>query len=108
MQKFYTASKACLRLIAVVFFIFSFDVAAQETLPVSQKLWQGITANDLQNIKQITLSINHNDYAEALQYAQKLKKTEAQLVVKERSRIIKIRPDFSEAATDIILWNKYF
>ena len=107
MQKFYTASKAYLTLIAAVFFIFSFDVVAKDTRPVSQKLWQGITTEDLQNIKQITLSINHNDYAEALQYAQKLKKAEAQVAVQEQSQIIKIRPDFSEAATDIILWNKY-
>jgi len=106
-QKFYTASKACLTLIAVVFFIFSFNAAAKEARPVSQKLWQGITVEDLENIKQITVLINQKNYAEALQYAQKLKKAEAQLVVQEQSQIIKIRPDFSEAATDIILWNKY-
>jgi len=106
-QKFYTVSKAYLTLIAAVFFIFSFDIAAKDTRPVSQKLWQGITTEDLENIKQITLSINRNDYAEALQYAQKLKKAEAQVAVQEQSQIIKIRPDFSEAATDIILWNKY-
>ena len=107
MQKFYTASKAFLTLIAVVFFIFSFDVTAKDTRPVSQKLWQGITAEDLENIKQITLSINRNDYEEALKYAQKLQKSQAQLVVQEQSQIIKTKPDFSEAATDIILWNKY-
>ncbi len=106
-QKFYTTSKAFLTLIAVVFFIFSFDVAAKDTRLVSQKLWQGITAEDLENIKQIALSINRNDYAEALQYAQKLQKSETQGVVQEQSQIIKIKPDFSEAATDIILWNKY-
>ena len=107
MQKFYTASKACLTLIAVVFFISSFDVVAKDVRPVSQKLWQGITVEDLENIKQITVLINQKNYAEALQYAQKLKKAEAQLVVQEQSQIIKTRPDFSEAATDIILWNKY-
>jgi len=106
-QKFYTASKACLTLIAVVFFILSFDVAAKDTRLVSQKLWQGITAEDLENIKQITLSIKSKDYVEALQYAQKLQKPESQLVAQEQSQIIKIRPNFSEAATDIILWNKY-
>ena len=107
MQKFYTAPKACLTLIAVVFFILSFDVAAKDTRLVSQKLWQGITAEDLENIKQITLSIKSKDYVEALQYAQKLQKPESQAVVQEQSQIIKIRPNFSEAATDIILWNKY-
>jgi soluble lytic murein transglycosylase len=106
-QKFYTAPKACLTLIAVVFFILSFDVAAKDTRLVSQKLWQGITAEDLENIKQITLSIKSKDYVEALQYAQKLQKPESQAVVQEQSQIIKIRPNFSEAATDIILWNKY-
>lgn len=107
MLKFNTAIKACLTLIAAVLFVFNFSAQAKESRPITQKLWQGITQHDLEVLKKISVALEKKDYDEALKMVAKIKHEEDQQSVQDQSQLIKNRPDFSDAVTDIILWNKF-
>jgi hypothetical protein len=60
-----TATKACFVLIAAVYLIFNLEAKAKESKPISQKLWQEISQEDLEIIKKISLEINRQNYDEA-------------------------------------------
>ncbi|NBV05742.1 MAG: lytic transglycosylase domain-containing protein [Proteobacteria bacterium] len=74
---------------------------------ISQKLWKGITAQDLEFLKKISVALEQNKYDEALQYVSALKQSETSQHAVNDLDIIKLKPGFSDAITDIILWNKY-
>jgi soluble lytic murein transglycosylase len=101
------ATKACFVLIAAVYLIFNLEAKAKESKPISQKLWQEISQEDLEIIKKISLEINRQNYDEALKLANLVKKEGSQLKVEDQSQIIKQKPDFSASLTNIILWNKF-
>lgn len=70
------------------------DAKAKDLRPISQKLWQGITAEDLEVLTKINGALKRDNYSEALNYAAALKKG-------------KEKPDFYAATMDIILWDKF-
>lgn len=74
---------------------------------ITQKLWQGITVDDLEYLKKISVALQNNNYSEALKYAEGLKSKEATESVTIDGDVIKTKPGFSDAITDIILWNKF-
>lgn len=75
--------------------------------PITQKLWQGISEQDLEYLKKISVALQHNNYSQALKYADELKSKEAAESVEVGSDVIKNKPGFADAVTDIILWNKF-
>ncbi len=77
------------------------------TRPITQKLWQGISDNDLEFLKKISVALQHNNYSEALKYAAELKAKEESETVKIETDVIKVKPGFADAVVDIILWNKF-
>jgi hypothetical protein len=74
----------------------------KNSIPVTRKLWQGITAQDLEILKKISLSLEHQNYSEALQYAAQIKGDQV-----EDSQAIADRTVFTEAVKEIVLWNKF-
>lgn len=69
---------------------------ARESEPVTQKLWRGITKEDLEILKKVSVDIKKKNYNKALSY------------VKKREIFSKSRkPKLIDAARDVILWNKY-
>ncbi len=106
--------KHCLAFIVAAVLAFSFDAEAKDTRPITQKLWKGISANDLERLKKISLAIEHNSYDEALQHAAGIKERDVanasangNEVAVNHSDVIKNKDGFSDAITDIILWNKF-
>jgi len=73
---------------------------------ISQKLWQGVTANNLEALKRIALSLTHENYSDALKYAETLDNTNY-VPEQDSSSSVKVKPDFADAAKDLILWNKF-
>jgi len=74
--------------------------------PISQKLWRGITAENLEALKKISLAIEHKNYGDAFLYAEMMKGKD---VAEEApvNQAVKVKPDFYEAMKNIILWNKF-
>ena len=64
---------------------------------ISQKLWRGITAADLEILKKATVAIENKHYDEALRLAQEMKS--------QKTGDKKI--SLADALTDVILWNKF-
>jgi soluble lytic murein transglycosylase len=92
--------------------LFAGSAQAKDTRPISQKLWQGVTAQDLEIIKKITLALEHENYDEATNYAAQLKQKKSEVENSDASQASTkeaspAKPDFYEAVTDIILWNKF-
>ncbi len=77
------------------------------TRSITQKLWKGITSEDLDVLKKISVSLQRDNYNEALKYVEDLKAKEAAEVENNEADIIKTKPGFADAVTDIVLWNKY-
>ncbi len=107
MPRFFTKLARCLTLFLVLFLLGNFTAWSKDTKPISQKLWQGITGDDLEILKKIALAINKREYDEALSYVDKLKKERPQQEIPDQSKVINYKPDFSEAVADMILWNKF-
>lgn len=103
--------KYCIALALLLFIAITPQAQAKEEVPaeleMSQLLWQGITIDDLEVLKKITVEIEHKNYEKALSYVEQLKKDEEDLEIQEQSKSLKERPDFFEAVTNIILWHKY-
>lgn len=74
---------------------------------ISQKLWKGITSDDLEYLKKISVSLQNNNYSEAVRYVNELKAKEVAESRVEEGDVIKVKPGFSDAIVDIILWNKF-
>ncbi len=74
---------------------------------ITQKLWKGITEEDLDYLKKISVSLQNDNYSEALKYADDLRIREAAETKEESEDVIKLKPGFADAVTDIILWNKF-
>ncbi len=89
-------------LFATVFFIFNFSAQAKNLAPISQKLWQGISASDLENLKKIAIAIDNHNYDEALKYAAQMKSREQKLSENQTPKI-----SLADAVSDIVLWNKF-
>lgn len=85
-------------------FIFCFSVTlnlqAKEQKPITQKLWQGITSDDIEILKTITLALENKNYDLALSYA----KTGFKPYSKGSEFI---RHPLSDALIEIVLWKKY-
>lgn len=77
------------------------------TRSITQKLWKGITSDDLDVLKKISIALQSDNYNEALKYAADLKAKEAAEIEANDADIIKTKPGFADAVTDIVLWNKY-
>ncbi|MBM3579350.1 MAG: lytic transglycosylase domain-containing protein [Alphaproteobacteria bacterium] len=77
-------------------FLLTQPVHAKPTTPISQKLWQGITTEDLELLKKISVALERKSYDEALGYAHQMKYNyEGQKV------------SLADAVIDVVLWNKY-
>lgn len=87
--------------------VFTCNVSAKNWPPISQMLWHGISEDDLEILKKITLEIKHKNYQEALILSDNLKKEKQSDPDLEQNHILKNRPDFSNAVKNIILWHKY-
>jgi soluble lytic murein transglycosylase len=59
--------------------------------PITRKLWKGITLQELEILKQISLQLKKENYSASLILANSLKG----------------KSDFAEALINIVLWNKY-
>jgi soluble lytic murein transglycosylase len=86
---------------------FATESGAKDSRPMSQKLWKGLSEEDRATLKDIKNSIDDKKYNEALIQAENLKKENKQQDAPEKTQVIKDRPDFFEAAVNIILWSKY-
>jgi soluble lytic murein transglycosylase len=75
--------------------------------PISQKLWQPISPEDLEVVKKINAAITAEKHNEALNYVAELKKENPLQSAPEQTQVIKIKPDFAETMTGIILWDKF-
>lgn len=106
-SNFYKIAKHCLIFVAIGFWAVSFDAKAKDLRPISQKLWQQVTPEDLEILKKVSVAMDAQNYDEALKYAAELKKSEENPEVKNQTQIIKNKPDFSQAVNNIILWNKF-
>ena len=107
MSNFYKIAKHCLIFVAIGFWAVSFDAKAKDLRPMSQKLWQQVAPEDLEILKKVSVAMDAQNYDEALKYAAELKKSEGNPEVKNQTQILKKKPDFSQAVTNIILWNKF-
>ncbi len=74
---------------------------------ITQKLWKGISSEDLEYLKKISVALQHSNYNEALIYADQLRKIENSHFEENSSDAVKSKPGFADAVTDIILWNKF-
>ena len=106
-SNFYKIAKHCLIFVAIGFWAVSFDAKAKDLRPISQKLWQQVAPEDLEILKKVSVAMDAQNYDEALKYAAELKKSEENPEVKNQTQILKKKPDFSQAVTNIILWNKF-
>jgi hypothetical protein len=106
-SNFYKIAKHCLIFVAIGFWAVSFDAKAKDLRPMSQKLWQQVAPEDLEILKKVSVAMDAQNYDEALKYAAELKKSEENPEVKNQTQILKKKPDFSQAVTNIILWNKF-
>lgn len=96
--------------IFLLFFTTSLSEAeSKNSQTISQKLWQPITANELDYIKKISVALEHNKYSEAFKYVEELKAKEEELKNASASEndAIKVKSGFSDALYDIVLWNKF-
>jgi soluble lytic murein transglycosylase len=107
MPKLNQLAKAVFALFVAVFFGLNNQVAAKTTKPISQRLWQQISSQDLEILKKIDVAIDKKNYDEAMILAGEIRKQDELPEVKDQSQIIQKTPDFYEAITDIILWNKF-
>lgn len=96
---------AVVGVLAILFFTTESD--AKDSRPMSQKLWKTLSEDDLATLKDIKDSIDNKKYNEALSQAEKLKKEDENQDAPEKSQVVKVKPDFFEAAVNIILWSKY-
>ncbi|OFX09145.1 MAG: hypothetical protein A3H30_07050 [Alphaproteobacteria bacterium RIFCSPLOWO2_02_FULL_40_19] len=83
------------QIFSLTFAIFFASFAVGIASPISQKLWHGFTASDLEALKKISLAIRDKNYDEALSYANQIQS--------QSSGKTSVR----NAVTDIILWNKF-
>lgn len=89
-----------------VFFIFNFCSYAKNLNPISQQLWQGITATDLEIIKKINVALENKNYDEATLYMAQMRSGKTQdLVQTQDNQSQKI--SLVDAVNDIILWRKF-
>lgn len=100
-------AKLCLALAVVASLSFPFAAAAKDLRPISQKLWQQLSPEDLEVLKKIDAATDAKNYNDALNYAVELRKETPPPPIPEQTQVIKIKPDFAEAATNIILWKKF-
>ena len=89
-------------LLAATFFIFSSESEAKDAKPISHKLWRDLTEKDFEILKKVSAAIAEKNYDEALRLASQMKDGK-----KENSETSQEKSEFSEAVTDIILWNKF-
>lgn len=94
MSKFCAAFKPLLTVITAFSLFLVVDAKAKDLRPISQKLWQAMTAEDLEVLIKINGALKKDNYSEALSYAASMKKG-------------KEKPDFYAATIDIILWDKF-
>jgi len=86
---------------------FSSIANCKDSSPISQKLWQKTSVEDLEVLKKIDAAISAKNYDEALSYAEELKKENQSKTIPEQTKFIKNSPDFYESAVGIILWKKF-
>ncbi|MBP7710267.1 MAG: lytic transglycosylase domain-containing protein [Rickettsiales bacterium] len=106
-SQFSFVAKCCAVFAVAAFLGFGFEAQAKDVRPMSQKLWQNISPEDLEILKQINTAIAEKKHSEAFNLATQLKKDPALQPVPEQTQIIKSKPDFFESAAGIILWNKF-
>ena len=111
MLKLNFISKHCQIFVSAIFFalffIMTFNAEAKDLRPMTQKLWRGITKEDLEILKKVSLALNKKNYDEALRQAQMIKDDEEEVIAGQDESTQEKRPKISEAVKDIILWNKF-
>jgi len=65
---------------------------------ITDKLWHEVSAADFETIRKISAALEKQNYSEAMNYVAQMK---------AQNQDSKTKSDFSEALTDIILWNKF-
>jgi soluble lytic murein transglycosylase len=103
--RFFT--KCCAAFFLTAFLTFGLEAKAKDSKPMSQKLWQSISQEDLEILKRINIAIAEKKHGEALSLATQLKKSQTSQEAPEQTQIIKSQPDFFESVAGIILWNKF-
>lgn len=112
----------------LVYFSALSQALAKNSNTITQKLWQGITKEDLEILKKISLALEHQNYGEALSFAAQMKiakqeaepekeelvandseELTAEIAEKKERRILEKskKSVFYEAIKDIILWHKF-
>jgi len=104
--KLRTAIKPYFTLIAAVFFIFNFSAYAKNLQPISKKMWQDMAPSDFDTLRKISIALDHQNYDEALKYADKIGVVENKNPQGEETTSLK-KTSLHDAVVDIILWNKF-
>lgn len=112
MSRFYKIYCAALFLV----FLISGNAYAKSAAPITQRLWNGISENEIEALKKISVALQHSNYDEALKYAEHLKtsQNEDKKIANQNNseetpeaKPDKLGGDFYDAVVNIILWNKY-
>jgi soluble lytic murein transglycosylase len=85
-------------IIAVIFFVLGEASQAKSSEQITHKLWQGITSQELDLIRNIDAAVNHKNYNQALKYVEDNSSAPSKFSSK---------PRVFDVMRDIILWNKY-
>lgn len=99
---------------SISFLIISLDAKSKDLRPMSQKLWVGVTAEDLEALKKISVALEKKNYDEALKYATAInsQKNLDQIATSQDSQTasknaVKNKSTLFDAVPDMVLWNKY-
>lgn len=90
-------------LAAVIFSGFCVSANAKDTRPITQKLWQGITSDELEVLKKVSLAIEKKNYDEAITYLGANNALNPAFQAESADK----KPKLIDAIGDIIFWNKY-
>ena len=107
-NKFTSFLKDFFAVFFAVFFIVN-GAFAKEIRPITPRLWKVLSAEDHENIHKISAALERENYEEAFKYARAMgKKESAPSAENADAANVKVEKEsFSEALTNIILWQKY-
>ena len=101
MLKINSVTKPLFAIFVAVFLIYDIstkNIFAKNSEPISKKLWQEISAEELENLKKLYAALENRNFSEASNYAAKIKEIEQ----KQNKKML-----FSDAVGDLILWKKF-
>ena len=92
--------KSLVILLAMAWGFFPYQLLAKNEAPMSQKLWHGMVASDVEILKKVSLAMEKKNFNEALQLANEMKSRNKQKQDNSKNSL-------ADALIDVILWNKY-